>query len=381
MRLLFVSGFAPYWGTIPVNVLDLEEGPTVGGGEENLIRCASGVSALGHEVVVYWYGQSGVWRGVEFRSLSDPLYPAIVSEKWDAIASWSGLRALERAQPGVRRLFVQQLNDLTIPGDWTRVDCIVSPSHSHAEQVLKWPIPPPDAGFSGWSWGWWNKRAVVHNGLDPEVYADAPPWESRPFDVGYWNSPDRGLHHLLLAWPLVRKKEPRAKLHVFYEIKRFLEMALAQPMNFYGHRAMLIQKLIVEAQNDPSIIFHGAVPRKKLAKIQKQCRVHCYPYEAFGYCEGFGGSVNQSLAAGCLVLTTPRDAFPSLYKNAPLWLTDSVTDPHFHEYLAEHIVDALKGRVANLDQHIQRGKEIGNAFSWENAAKEMEAACAGTNWF
>lgn len=367
MRVLSVMGFAPYWGkTLSPNVLELEEGPTVGGGEEAAIRTAVGLSERGHDVVLYWYGAPGMWRGVEFRSTKAPLYPAIVGEKWDAVVSWSGLRPLEYVQPGAKRLFAQQLNDLGVQGDWNSVDCIVSPSRNHAEMVRQW--------------GWLGPRAVVHNGLDLALYQPATPWHERGYDVGYWSSPDRGLHHLLRAWPLVVKQEPRARLHVFYEIKRYLAMVLGMPLSFFGHRGQELASLIVEAEGDKSVVFHGAVPRRKLARTQRHCRVQCYPFDTFAYCEGFAGAVNQGLAAGCLVMTTPKDALPSLYEGGVHWLKKDTIERDYPEWLAGQIVAGLRGELPEQEARIAAGPRIATKYTWDNAAQEMEAACKG-EWF
>lgn len=361
MRILTISYFSPLWKRYPANVLDLEEGMSIGGGEENFLRCSSGLRALGHEVVAYHCGERGVWRGVEFRTLEDPLYPVIVGEKWDVIAAWSGLRALEYARPGVRRLFIQQLNDLSVLGDWSTVDCVVSPSLDHTKEVRKW--------------GWEGRQAYVHNGCDLEMYQPAPKWEDRPLDVGYWSSPDRGLHHLLRAWPAVVKMEPRARLHVFYEIKNYLKFIHILPVSFYGERGQTVAHLVLDRLCDPTVTFHGHVPRKKLAKIQKQCRVQCYPADMFGYCEGFGGAVNQGLAAGCDVLLRAVDAFPSLYGDAVHWLDKDSIDLDYPEWLAEQIVQGLHGKLP--DQEAIRARGPKRAYTWDAAALQMEAVCRG----
>lgn len=375
MKVFNHIGFNSYWGThLPANVLDLESGPTVGGGEEAGIRTAVGLRELGHDVVTYWYGRSGVWRGLEFRSLDEDLYGPLVGEKWDVVLGWSSLRALEWAPKTSRKIYCQQLNDLFFPGGWDRVNCIVSPSRSHAEQLSTWG---------------WNKRpiAVVHNGLDIDQYQNAPAWDSRPMDVGYWSSPDRGLHHLLAAWPHVTKVIPSARLHVFYEINRYLEGATTSP-GIYCERAQILKLELVKAKLDSSIIFHGAVPRKKLAPIQKQCRVMCYPYEPVHYCEGFCGSLNGGIAAGCLVMTTKRDALPSLYTDTVHWLNEdpktggcSMMDAGYPKWLANQVVLGLRGDIPDQDAIRARAAKSADKFTWDKAALEMERACKGEGWF
>jgi glycosyltransferase involved in cell wall biosynthesis len=376
MRVLNHVAFESYWGThVPCNVLDLDEGPTVGGGEEAGLRAAVGLTALGHSVETWWYGGAGTWRGAVFHSLQDSFYPEVISQEWDVVIGWSGLKALEWAQKRKDgtypiRAMAQQLNDLTCRGDWSKVDCIISPSKSHAEQLS--------------IWGWKNKpHAVVHNGLDPEKYANAPAWADRPYDVGYWSSPDRGLHHLLMAWPLVRAAEPRAKLHVFYEIDRYLRGGVGS-IGLYGDRARLLAHLVPRAKLDPSIIFHGAIPRNQLAPIQKRCRVHCYPYDTIQFCEGFAGAVNQGIAAGCLVMTTPKDALPSLYGDTIHWMPDAgesaQANANYFRWLASQIVLGLHGELPNQAQTLANAKVKGMRYTWDAAALEMECACKGEGW-
>lgn len=363
MRVLTISGFAPIWKRYPVDVLDLEEGITVGGGEEGFLRTAAGLAELGHEVVAYHCGEAGRWRGVEFRTLEAPLYPEVVKDGWDAICGWSTIKPLEFARPGVRRLFFQQLNDLNLPHDWRKVDAIISPSADHAKMVR--------------AWGWEGKQGVVHNGLDFDLYADAPAWESRPMWVGYWSSPDRGLHHLLRAWPTVRRVIPEARLHVFYEIKRYLDMVSSMPIGFYGGRGMEMAHLIPHALADETVVVHGAVTRKALARIQKQCRVHCYPYDPFAYCEGFAGAVNQGLTAGCTVMATPKDALPSLYGDSIWWIEKDLLDRDFTSWLADRVIEGLRGTLQGGEAARAAARARRGRFTWANAAREMEAVCRG----
>ncbi len=359
-----------------------------------MLRTAAGLAGLGHEVVCFHNGDVGVWRGVEFRDMDFGMYQALASGDWDAVLGWSTLRALEwvRKKPDGTfpvRAYCLQLNDLFQPGGWDRVDAIVSPSRSHAEQLAYWG---------------WNKRpiAVVHNGLDIDQYRripagtergmpargeDAPAWDSRPYDVGYWSSPDRGLHHLLAAWPYVMAQEPRAKLHVFYEIDRYLEGATMSP-GVYCERARVLTKELIKAKLDKSIIFHGAIPRKQLSPIQKQCRVMFYPYDPANWCEGFCGSVNQGVASGALVMTTKRDALPSLYTDTVHWLNEdpktggcSMMSEDYPRWAANQILLGLHGRIPNQAVIRARAAKAADKFTWDKAALEMEKACKGESWF
>lgn len=362
-------------------ILEQETGKSVGGGEEAMLRTSVGLASKGHEVTLWWCGLPGTWRGVEFRSDRDSLAPALLQEKYDVIIGWSTILPFQWAKPGALRLYAQQLNDCWAPGNWDLVDCVVSPSKSHAEQLHSW-------GYRNRPW------TVVHNGLDPELYGgprydpicggwskgdlETTPgenWLKRPMNVGYWSSPDRGLHHLLKVWPQVVQKVPQAKLHVFYEIDRWLNTGAARALGGYGDRArQMFRELIPNAKADPSVIFHGSVTRKTLAKTQLQCRVHCYPYQPIDYCEGFAGAVNQGVASGCHVLLSPHDALPSLYGDSVTWLPkDSI---QMECELAGTIVRALTDEKWSLERVLTASKNRFK-YTWESAAEEMQKAVTG----
>lgn len=381
MKIATVSGFSAIWGNeMPPNILDLEKGRTVGGGEEAMLRTATGLAAAGHEVTLWWCGLPGEWRGVQFRTDKDALAAALVRERHDVIIGWSTILPFQFGKPGALRLFAQQLNDCWAPGNWSTVDAVVSPSRDHAMQLPKW--------------GWKNKPwTVVHNGLDPELYggprydpvcggwvqslelAPGSNWRSRPLNVGYWSSPDRGLHHVLEAWPEVVARLPQARLHVFYEIDRWLNTGAARSMGCYGDRARkMARELLPRAKVDPTITFHGAVTRKELAKTQLQCRVQCYPYQPIDYCEGFGGAVNQGIAAGCHVLLTPHDAFPSLYGDSVTWLPKDVME--MQKVLPSTIVKALTDETWSLAR-VEKAKPNRFKYTWESATREMLRAVKG----
>lgn len=380
LKVFVHCGFQAYWGSdLEPGVLDATEGKTVGGGEEAAIRCATELKALGHDVVLHWYGRRGSWRGVEFYSPQDNMHSMLRSVNWDAVVSFSDLRALEWAPKSAhgRRFFAQQLNDLWNLGDWSAVDCIISPSDNHGRHLAYW--------------GWKNKPyAVVHNGCDVEQYRATMEngriggnvgemsrfWSERPMDVGYWSSPDRGLHHLLRAWPEVTKAIPQARLHVFYEIDKYLSL-VQHAAGEFGARAQELVPLLVRAKQDKSVIFHGQVPRKKLAPIQLGCRVMCYPYDPSAYCEGFCGSVNQGIAAGCLVMTTPKDALPELYGDNVYWMRESTLD--FPKTLAPQIVAALKGEAANQNAILGRLSRW-KPYTWKAAGLQMERVIQGLDW-
>lgn len=276
MKIAYVSGYASWWGRYPKDVLDADHaGRTVGGGEAGMLASAFELAAAHDEVTVYACAEPGEYRGAVFKPESAFYRDVRDGAEFDALVAWSDPKPLAAAPDGCARLLVQQLNDLLFWPGWEReVDVLVSPSRDHAEYMRRL--------------GWQGAQAVMHNGCAPSQLAPAPLPSTRPLRVGYWSSPDRGLHHLLRAWPRVRREVVGAELHVFYEIDKLFQFVDNQGVSGEAwHRLKTVRDEVLRARADASVVFHGATSRTKLYAAQRQVRVMCYPSDGLGYTEGF----------------------------------------------------------------------------------------------
>ena len=109
--------------------------------------------------------------------------------------------------------------------------------------------------------------------------------------------------------------------------------------------------------------------------------MQCFPFDPLAFTEGFCGAVNQGIAAGCLVLTTPKDALPSLYGGSCFWMGKSTTDLDFSDYLARRVVEGLRGELPKQADILADAMKNAGRYTWDNAAQEAEAVCEGRNWF
>ena len=275
MRIAYYSGYSPWWGTYPKDVLDADRGRTVGGGEAGMLSSAFELFKQGDEVVIYACAEPGEYRGVVFKPESDFYGDLRRGGVFDCVVAWSDPKPLGAAPDGAGRILVQQLNDLLFWPGWEQgVDVLVSPSRNHAGYMRRL--------------GWTGTQAVMHNGCAQSQLGPASPPHTRPLLVGYWSSPDRGLHHVLRAWPRVRRAVPGAELRVFYEIEKLFQFVDDQ--NVSGEawwRLKTVRDEVLRARADPSVVFEGALSRVRLHEAQKQIRVMCYPSDGLGYTEGF----------------------------------------------------------------------------------------------
>ena len=360
MKIAYVSRYYPWWGHYPPSVLDEDRGYTVGGGEAGMLESAFGLAGMGHSVKLWSCAISGEYRGVAFRP--DLLFHREFHDfDADALVSWADPGPLKLAPEGCARVLVQQLNDLIYYAGWERdVDVLVSPSQSHLEFMRKL--------------GWAAESAVMHNGCWPDRWAPfAVPAAQRPTRIGYWSSPDRGLHHTLRVWPRVRAACPDAELFVAYEIERLFGF-LADPAvsNRSRDRIAEVQDRVRLLQNDPRVRFSGAISRTRLIEEQSRCRVQAYPCDGIGFVEGFCVASLEACAAGVLPILRPVDALPSLYSGVTRWLPEDTGDPGFDDAFVDEIIAGLRLNWSGITEDALRARAA--EFQWSRAHAEISRA-------
>lgn len=369
MRFLYYVGFGNWWGAYPPNILDQEEGPTVGGGENCALRTAAGLVELGHEVVYCSVGQPGEWRGVRFASQADAFRIYDSDGPWDAMVAWSVTRPLRAALRGEGRVMVQQLNDLLFEPGWHRYVDVVGPASDNHSAYLQSLLPPDAVGACKWS--------PVSNGVEPAYFPEAPPIAERPPWVGYWSSPDRGLHHLLEVWPRIHAQVPEARLRVYYQVNKFIDSVLAGgvqgPWGRAVYLATLLRKRLDELQ-PLGVDLIDAIPRRALAKEQTQCRVLTYPLDPQGYTEGFGQAVPEGLLAGCLPVVRCTDAFADLWAPYCWTLNEHPASPEFHDEIVDKTVRGLRGECPEGVPPPEKRRAYALEWSWLRSARALEKA-------
>ncbi len=364
-KLLSLVGFSDWWGNYPPDVLDRDDAQTVGGGEAGALNTAFQLAALGHEVTYCSVATPGTYKGVRFERLSKYLDIYLEGQPWDAVLMWSVIDFLKDMDGDEAILFVQQLNDVGFQaGWWDKVYMFVSPSWTHAEAMGRYFPEGHGLDFH-----------AVGNGVNLDFFPKVPPDPaSRPMNVGWWSSPDRGLHHLLKAWPEIKARVPKARLRVFYQVKQYIERGI-----WWGSRATpmagLLEKLLIETERlDVELV--DKVPRKTLAKYQLDTRVQAYPCEGEGFTEGFATSILEALSAGCLTVTRKVDALPELWDGVVWWLDGHVMDDDFVPKLADKVVRGLTewAEDPNRSPSLATMRAKAETWPWSAVGKEMEVA-------
>jgi len=369
MRFLYYVGFGNWWGAYPPDILDKEEGPTVGGGENCALRTAAGLVELGHEVVYCSVAQPGEWRGVRFIPQGDAFRVYESDGPWDAVIAWSVTRPLRMALHGEGRVMVQQLNDLLFEPNWHRYVDVVAPASENHSAYLQSLLPAEAEGACKWS--------PVSNGIEPDYFPTPPPISERPPWVGYWSSPDRGLHHLLDVWPRIRAQVPDARLRVYYQVQKFIDSVLAGGVGGPWGRAVYLATLLQKRLS--SLKYLGvdlidAIPRRALAKEQTQCRVLTYPLDPQGYTEGFGQAVPEGLLAGCLPVVRCADAFADLWAKHCWELREHPASEAFYDEIVDKTVRGLRSERPEGVPPMEVRRAYALEWSWLRSARAVERA-------
>lgn len=307
MKIFFTSGYS-YWGKfLPTDLRDPFCTTQVGGGETAMINVARELAARGHDVTVFYdVARPGTYDKVTY--LPTKLFTELAcSMDHDVLVSWDSNLALRYADRALLHILAFQLNDAAIGALHYAVDRYFHPSAWHAERFRELY---PEISQK-------KQRFQITNGLDPYRYVQQV--DRIPHRVIYSSSPDRGLHHLLAAWPSILAAVPDATLEVFYNIDKWMKTTLdleAQGyMMFTADRAHAIQA--AQVMGLPGVTYHGGVGQWRLAREQLASEVMVYPCDPVQPTEGFSMSCLEGISAGCKVITTNADALGELWSKAP----------------------------------------------------------------
>ena len=381
MRILHYGGEWRYWHRLAPNCLDDLKRGQIAGGETAMIRAGQEIAALGHEVHIVTWSTPGKHRGVTWHDNPRFWDLALDGGPWDVIVVWgepSPLAVLlaSGAIAGTLRVCAQQCNGFRSPdGAQGYVDLYVSPSMTHARMLSsRYGIPI-------------EKFAVIPNAIEPSRYKLLGKAPRHPFDVYHASSPDRGLHHLLELWPEIKKAEPWAELHVYYEITRFLrEIAHAHPVML--DLAQRLEQAMDRVTYGWGVTFHGACAQQVVADRACTAGVMVYPCDPVIFTEGFGTAVLEAYVAGAVPITTDADAFPEVYGG----LFPLIPQGEIRERLVGEVLKGMEvarkrveaGKAGWAFDTVEEARALQEAHSWARVGCEWQtkvlALASGRGW-
>lgn len=362
LRLAMIYGQFSSAGHGPYDVEGLAQTTGLTGSEGSFFNLARSLSERGHEVVVF----CDIATQHAANKSGFDVVPIQMIERMrglpdvHAAIAWNEPDYLQFAPAGAKRVCDQQLNDFgycRAPG-WERlVDQWVSPSLNHQQNVMK-DLP--------------GSCVVIPNSVDLDLFSGPAPARN-PRRVVWCSSPDRGLHHLLSYWPLVRAQVPDAELRIFYKLRPWLHATLLHPEEV-GRRARYIEAALPRLER-MGVTVVDLVPSAQMARELQAAACLAYPCDPVRYTEGFGCSVLDAAAAGCLPIISKADALPSVHNYGSAIVSTPFTD---RAGWAAHIVSAITGPIRSMEEsklrvHAEAHSRHAVADRWEAM---LDALCA-----
>jgi len=359
MKIAFILG-AFCSSHRPLNYNDFfSNGRGVSGSDLGISRVAQEFSKQGHDVSLFTSHEPNkpdTWEGVKLYHLSEK--KATIKPDWDAIISWSEPDEFRDLPTEPLRICSQQLNGFTYckPGFDDYVDVWASPSNMHMRYHI-YQTPHPE------------KWVVIPDGCDPDLYTEG---QKVPGRVVFTSSPDRGLHWLLQEWQNIKAQVPEANLRIFYhfsqgdveEFERGFKIWSPSIMEL-GQRTRYFRNAIKKLK--PLDVEHvGSVSRDQLVQELNQAMVLGYPTSVVSdFCEGFGCSVMEACAAGCVPVISDVDAFGDLYGGI-VPMIKSPVNTHMGEF-TDLVVKMLRNG-SERDEAVRKCKDLANKYTWKLAA-------------
>ena len=354
---IFISGAAyAHWGNFHPSDLDKEDGPQVGGGETAMIKVAEALAARDHEVVVFANVQYGHWKGVDYLPANMWIQMGCMM-RHDVSVAWDVPAAMRFNLMSDARVVAYQLNDTYVGVLDYVIDKYFCPSEWHARRYQQEITPEVAAD---------KFLPRMTNAVDMGRYK-ADGIERDPHGVVWSSSPDRGLQHLLLAWPLIKKAAPKARLHVFYDMNNWFRIV---DENRAEGRSLITTKQADDVRRGLAltegmdVFTHGGVSKKKLAKAQMSNTVGVASLDVVAPTEGFGMTVLEYMAAGLYPIAGDIDAFPELWADVATLLPA----PQESEVMAAAVLAGFKDPVSGR----KRRRRIAKSMSWEFLGAKWE---------
>jgi len=166
------------------------------------------------------------------------------------------------------------------------------------------------------------------------------------------SSPDRGWPVLLECWPEIRRRVPKAELHLFYGFNNWEVIAQHNP-----EQQKIIQhyKDSVRALENQGVHFRGRVSQKQLSEEMLSAGVWLYPTK---FTETSCISAMEMQAAGLEIVTSSVAALNETVGDRGVLIDGDCNDPVYKKTFIDAAVKAMiEPNEDNIAKRIKYAKE------------------------
>lgn len=346
------------WGPLTPDAL----GKGLGGRETALIQLSRAWATDGHEVVNFvplgdakpWHAEWG--KGKEDYIPGEMVRSYCEAFGFDAMVSWEEPRIF-----GVPE--IRQGSKITVLEMQVAHTSVTSPDGSINldEEIDRYHV------LSQWAGDFLCKNDRNIDPLKIHVYPNGvhlPNYDAKPvghpgpgpYKFLYASSPDRGLDHLLHAWPKIRKAYPGSTLDVCYGIENFI---LNNRLSHFVQSEMAMD--VAERIDQAGVHYRGKVGQDQLAKLHYESHALLYPADTLQPTETGCITIVEAMASGSPVITTDCDCIGPDYgdSSAQLKLVDYTDDA----YAA--LVSSVMDNPKTYEDLQERGLALAQRRDWD----------------
>jgi glycosyltransferase involved in cell wall biosynthesis len=365
MKIIHILMATAHGHLSPSDILAGNRGVT--GSEQAMLFLARQSARRGHRVVVYLPTKTEVIdEGVCYLDYTTE-YPRLREmDTADVVVSWLSADPLVRCRTDQLRVHSIQINDWLLNSaadpQYAHVDVFLCVSQAQSEWLWRAqdaPLLEP------------NRIEIVPNGVDCGRFTRVN--RRRALRCVYSSSPDRGLHWLLHLWPEIRREFPDARLHVYYEMEKWIAGCQGL-ITEVGQRVRYTMRRL-QALNGHGVIVEGAVSPLAVADALLQSDFFLYPCDPVAPTEGFSVSTMEACAAGCLPIITDADALGEIYKESGALIIPRGEGRGWVDTYLDTVLAAMKDSEDGTGWVAQRRqcRQFAERYDWSYVADQFHA--------
>lgn len=362
MRIAMFGGSLRHWGMLYPNALT-DDVPSPGGTELAMMQVSRSLARRGHHVTVFAECEPGIYEGVEYLKADIAIY--LMSQlQYDVVVSWQDSTLFVHPIKARLKVLMNQSAHLGLGQAAPFVDRYFGISRFSAKLLLDSdPYADP------------SKMWITRNGVDPKKFeeaeqrAQAQGIERNNHRLLWASSPDRGLHHLLPIFRLVRERIPDAELVIAYDFDKTLaDYNVGQP----GSAFTRFLEEAAELKKEPGVTFLQHVSQPVLADLMVTSGVLVYPCDPIRPTETYCNVVSEALAAGMDVVISEVDCLKENYAG---WATTMPmpVDSHYEAWAATLALLMLNEDAGDEAPRHNIAQDVRRICAYDEVATDWEA--------